>query len=233
MQSKKTDGRLIIALDHSDIATAQILINKVGNACNFYKIGLQLLPIGGMDLAQKLKLEGQRVFLDFKLHDIPQTVKKATQSIVSMDCGDFLTVHGEPPVMHAAVEGRAGSKLRILAVTVLTAYDDAMLAAMGYSMGARDLVLHRVDQAIKAGVDGVIASPLEANAIRARAPDDFLVITPGIRPSGSHANDQKRTSTPVQAIRNGADYIVVGRPITAQTDPMAATLNIIRELQDM
>ena len=225
------DPRLITALDLPSVAEAETLVGRIGAGCGFYKIGLQLLPIGGMELAARLKGGGYSVFLDFKLHDIPATVEKATRSIADAGTGDLLTVHAEPPVMRAAVEGRAGSSLKILGVTVLTAYDDAMLAEMGYALGARDLVLRRVDQALDAGLDGVVASPLEAAAIRARVPDDFLIVTPGVRPAGSDAGDQKRVATPADALKAGASHLVVGRPISAARDPAAAARAISAEMR--
>jgi orotidine-5'-phosphate decarboxylase len=227
------DPRLITALDLPSVAEAETMVGRIGAGCGFYKIGLQLLPIGGMELAARLKGGGYNVFLDFKLHDIPATVEKATRSIAEAGTGDLLTVHAEPPVMRAAVEGRAGSGLKILGVTVLTAYDDAMLAEMGYGMGARDLVMRRVDQAVEAGMDGVVASPLEAEAIRARVPESFLIVTPGVRPAGADAGDQKRIATPADALKAGASHLVVGRPITAADDPAAAAAAINAEMRSV
>jgi orotidine-5'-phosphate decarboxylase len=215
-----TDPRLITALDLPSVEAAEAMASAIGDACVFHKIGLQLLPIGGMELASSLKAAGKSVFLDFKLHDIPATVEKATRSIAEADAGDLLTVHAEPPVMRAAVEGRGeASSLKILGVTVLTAYDDAMLAEMGYGLGARDLVMRRVDQAVEAGLDGVVSSPLEAEAIRARVPEEFLIVTPGVRPAGTALGDQKRVATPADALKAGASHLVVGRPITGAEDP--------------
>ena len=225
------DPRLITALDVPSTAEAETLAGRLGAACSFYKIGLQLLPIGGMELAARLKGGGYSIFLDFKLHDIPATVEKATRSIAQAGVGDLLTVHAEPAVMRAAVEGRAGSDLNILGVTVLTAYDDQMLEEMGYAFGARDLVMRRVDQAVEAGLDGVVASPLEAEAIRARVPADFLIVTPGVRPAGADAGDQKRIATPVDALKAGASHLVVGRPITGADDPGAAASMIAEQMR--
>lgn len=224
-----TDRRLITALDLPTTNDADALVETLGEACAHYKIGLQLLPIGGMDLARSLKARGHDVFLDFKLHDIPATVEKATRSITQAGA-DLLTVHAEPPVMRAAVEGRQGSDLKILGVTVLTAYDDAMLTQMGYAYGARDLVMRRVDQALDCGVDGVVASPQEAEAIRARVPDDFLIVTPGVRPAGAELGDQKRVATPEAALKAGATHLVVGRPISQADDPFAAAQAIADEM---
>lgn len=223
--------RLIVALDLPTIDVAEAMTERCGEAVSFYKIGLQLLPVGGMDLCEKLRRSGKKVFLDYKLHDIPATVEKATRSIATRG-GDLLTVHAEPPVMRAAVAGRGDDPdLKLLGVTVLTSYDDAMLAEMGYRMGARDLVMRRVEQALEAGMDGVVASPLEAAEIRETFGHDFLIVTPGIRPSGSEAGDQKRIATPADALKNGATHLVVGRPVNAAVDPTKAALGILEEMR--
>lgn len=227
--SHTADPRLIVALDVPTTDQAWSITQAVGDAVSFYKIGLQLLPVGGMDLCRRLKGAGKDVFLDFKLHDIPATVEKATRSITAGGA-DLLTVHAEPPVMRAAVAGREGSQLRILGVTVLTSYDDAMLAEMGYAYGARDLVLRRVEQALEAGVDGVVASAHEATEIRQRFGDDFLIVTPGIRPAGADIGDQKRVATPAAALAQGATHLVVGRPVNAADDPAAAARAIVEEM---
>ncbi|MEP3072773.1 orotidine-5'-phosphate decarboxylase [Maricaulis sp.] len=227
--SHTADPRLIVALDVPTTDQAWSIVEAVGDAVSFYKIGLQLLPVGGMDLCRRLKGAGKDVFLDFKLHDIPATVEKATRSITAGGA-DLLTVHAEPPVMRAAVAGREGSSLRILGVTVLTSYDDAMLAEMGYAYGARDLVLRRVEQALEAGVDGVVASAHEATEIRERFDDDFLIVTPGIRPAGADIGDQKRVATPASALAQGATHLVVGRPVNAAENPAAAARAIVEEM---
>lgn len=228
--SHTADPRLIVALDVPTTGQAWSIVEAVGDAVSFYKIGLQLLPVGGMELCRRLKSAGKDVFLDFKLHDIPATVEKATRSITAGGA-DLLTVHAEPPVMRAAVAGREGSSLRILGVTVLTSYDDAMLAEMGYAYGARDLVLRRVEQALEAGVDGVVASAHEATEIRQRFGDDFLIVTPGIRPAGADIGDQKRVATPAAALARGATHLVVGRPVNAADDPAAAARAIVEEMR--
>ncbi len=228
--SHTADPRLIVALDVPTTDQAWSIVEAVGDAVSFYKIGLQLLPVGGMDLCRRLKGTGKDVFLDFKLHDIPATVEKATRSITAGGA-DLLTVHAEPPVMRAAVAGREGSSLRILGVTVLTSYDDAMLAEMGYAYGARDLVLRRVEQALEAGVDGVVASAHEATEIRERFGDGFLIVTPGIRPAGADIGDQKRVATPASALAQGATHLVVGRPVNAADDPAAAARAIVEEMR--
>lgn len=224
-----TDHRLIVPLDLPSIVEAEDMVARIGPACGFYKIGLQLLPIGGMDLCQRLKSAGHKVFLDYKLHDIPATVEKATRSIASVEA-DFLTVHAEPPVMRAAVEGRGDSQLGILAVTVLTAYDDIMLKEMGYAYGARDLVLRRVEQALECGVTGIVSSPLEAEEIRQRFGNGFDIVTPGVRPAGADLGDQKRVATPASALQAGASHLVIGRPITGASDPRKAAETIVAEM---
>lgn len=227
--SHTSDPRLIVALDLPSTDEAWTLTETVGDAVDYYKIGLQLFPLGGMDLCRRLKSAGKSVFLDFKLHDIPATVEKATRSI-TQGGADLLTVHAEPPVMRAAVAGCEGSGLQILGVTVLTSYDDAMLTDMGYAYGARDLVLRRVEQALECGVHGIVASAHEAAEIRQRFGDDFLIVTPGIRPAGSEIGDQKRVATPSFALAEGATHLVVGRPVNAAADPVAAARAIVDEM---
>lgn len=227
-----SDPRLICALDLASVEAAKALADTLGETVSFYKIGLQLLPIGGMALAATLKAAGKQVFLDFKLHDIPATVEKATRSLAGARC-DLLTVHAEPPVMRAAVQGRGDDGMKLLGVTVLTAYDDAMLAQMGYGLGARDLVLRRVEQALEAGMDGVVASPQEAREIRVRFGGDFLVVTPGIRPAGADAGDQKRVAAPGAALKAGSTHLVIGRPISAAPDPKAAAAAILADMDEV
>lgn len=223
------DPRLYVALDVPTIADARALVTRLGETVVSYKIGLQLIPLGGTELGKELIAQGKHVFFDFKLHDIGATVEKATRSLVPMGA-ELLTVHGTPDVMAAAVKGRGRSKLKIMAVTVLTSLDDAALIEMGYFMNAEELVLHRVRQAVKAGVDGVIASPLEAEKIRAIVPKKFLIITPGVRMPGGDKGDQKRIATPGTALQNGASHIVVGRPITQANDPKAAAQKILENM---
>jgi len=224
-----SDPRLITALDLPSVEAADALVVALNACCSHYKIGLQLLPVGGMELAKDLKARGKQVFLDYKLHDISATVEKATRSVTSAGA-DLLTVHAEPPVMRAAVEGRADSGLKLLAVTVLTAYDDPMLEEMGYRFGARDLVLRRVEQALDAGMDGVVASPQEAGEIRQRFGTEFLIVTPGVRPAGAETGDQKRVATPADALKAGASHLVIGRPITGAADPRKAARAILAQM---
>lgn len=226
----RADPRLYVALDLPTIEQARALVARLGDSVKSYKIGLQLLPLGGTEFGKELIAQGKNVFFDFKLHDIGATVEKATRSIAPMGA-ELLTVHATPDVMAAAVKGRGTSDLKIMAVTVLTSLDDAALLEMGFFMNAEELVLHRVRQAMKAGVDGVISSPLEAEKIRAIAPKSFLIVTPGVRMPGGDKGDQKRVATPHSALNNGASHIVVGRPITQASDPKAAALAILENLR--
>jgi orotidine-5'-phosphate decarboxylase len=227
----KADRRLIVPLDVPTVDEARALVAALGEAVSFYKIGLELFATGGMALARELKAEGKQVFLDWKLHDIGTTVQKAAAALAAADCGDFLTVHGEPQVMASAVRGRgAGSGLKILAVTVLTSLDDAALKEIGYAEGARALVERRIHQAIAAGCDGVISSPHEAALARTIGGKGFLVVTPGVRPDWSAKNDQARAATPLDALKAGASHVVCGRPITAANDPQAAALRVAAEM---
>ncbi len=226
----KADQRLIVALDVPTVEEARALVAGVGDAVSFYKVGLELMATDGMALARELKAQGKQVFLDWKLHDIGTTVQRAAAAIAQADCGDFLTVHGEPQVMAAAVRGRGGSGLKILAVTVLTSLADEDLDDLGYSENVRALVERRIHQAIAAGCDGVISSPREADLARKLGGRDFLVVTPGVRPEWSAKNDQARAATPLDALRAGASHVVIGRPITAANDPCAAARRIVAEM---
>lgn len=224
-----SDDRLIVALDVPDALAGLALAEKLGDAVSFYKIGLGMLTGGGLGLANELKQEhGKRIFLDMKLFDIGATVENAVRGLAQFDL-DFLTVHGDPNVVRAAKEGASGKNLKILAVTILTSLDRADLDANLIKPGAmQDLVTERAKRALAAGADGVIASPQEAAVIRA-LPEakGRLIVTPGVRPTGSDAGDQKRIATPAKAITNGADHIVVGRPIWQAPDPRQATQAIL------
>jgi len=226
----KSDARCYVALDLPSVAEAEAMVATLGDAVESYKIGLQLLPIGGVEFGQHLKAMGKNVFYDFKLHDIGATVEKATRSIAGLQA-DLLTVHARPDVMRTAAEGRGGAALKILGVTVLTSLDRQALRDIGYHDNAESLVMRRVEQAIEAGIDGVVSSPLEAAAIRARVPDDFLVVTPGVRPKGADAGDQKRIATPASALTSGASHLVIGRPITQADNPRMAAIAIAAEMQ--
>lgn len=226
----QADSRLYVALDLTSVAAAQEMVDRIGDAVISYKVGLQLLPLGGAEFGQRLKAQGKNVFYDFKLHDIDATVEKATRSIASLGA-DLLTVHARPDVMAAAAAGRGDSGLKVLGVTVLTSLDQQALDNIGYYMTAEELVMRRVAQAIEAGIDGVVSSPLEAEKIREQVPDDFLVVTPGVRMPGGDKGDQKRVATPGDALRFGASHIVVGRPITAASDPRSAAIAVLKNMQ--
>jgi len=224
------DPRLYVALDLPTVAEAEAMVEALGETVSSYKIGLQLLPIGGVEFGQRLKAQGKNVFYDFKLHDIGATVEKATRSIAGLGA-DLLTVHARPDVMQSAVAGRGESPLKLLGVTVLTSLDKAALEAIGYHEDAKTLVMRRVAQAIEAGMDGVVSSPLEAAAIRAVVPKDFLIVTPGVRLPGGDAGDQKRIATPGDALKNGASHLVVGRPITAAGHPRQAARDVLENMK--
>lgn len=222
--------RLIIALDLPSVSEARAMIARVGDDGTFYKIGYQLMPIGGLDLARELSAEGKKVFLDFKFHDIGATVERGVASVRKLG-GDFLTVHAEPEVLKGAVAGRGDDRrLKILGVTVLTSLTQGSLAESGIAMRLEDLVLKRAELAAKAGADGVVASAREARAIRARFGSALLIVTPGVRPAGASLDDQKRIVTPADAIRAGADHLVAGRPILSAADPGAAARAILAEI---
>jgi orotidine-5'-phosphate decarboxylase len=221
--------RLILALDLPSVAEAEAMIRKLGDAVSFYKIGYQLGFVGGLALARKLADTGKQVFVDMKLHDIGSTVAKGVESIARLGAS-FLTVHAYPQTMHAAVDARAGTNLRILAVTVLTSYDDADLAAAGYDFTVSELVAERAAQARDIGVDGLVCSAAEAANLRSVVGSRMVLVTPGIRPAGAERDDQKRIMTPSAAIAAGADYLVVGRPILEAPDPKAAAEKIVAEI---
>ncbi|MCC5966002.1 MAG: orotidine-5'-phosphate decarboxylase [Natronohydrobacter sp.] len=226
------DDRLIVALDVPNALAGLELAGKLGDAVSFYKIGLGMLTGGGLALANELKQEhGKRIFLDMKFFDISATVEAAVRGIAQYDL-DFLTVQGDPHVVRAARDGAGGSGLKILAVTVLTSLDRGDLdEAMIRPGDLAEITLERAARALSAGADGVIASPQEAAAIRA-LPEAAgkLIVTPGVRPTGAAAGDQKRIATPADALRAGADHIVVGRPIWAAPDPRQAALDVLQEL---
>src|SRR6202012_2438679 len=213
--------RLILPLDFPDVASAEAMVERLGDSVTFYKIGYQLGYAGGLPMIERLTRAGKKVFADFKLHDIGNTVARGVESFAKSGA-TFLTVHAYPQTMKAAVEGRAGSNLKILAVTVLTSYDDGDLHAAGYRLGFSDLVEARAQQAQVLGVDGLVCSPEEAEALRKIVGHQMTLVTPGIRPAGSEVGDQKRIMTPARAIAAGSDYLVVGRPITGAADPKAA-----------
>jgi orotidine-5'-phosphate decarboxylase len=230
--------RLIVALDLPSVAEADTMVDRLGDAVTFYKIGYQLVFAGGLPLAQALIAAGKRVFLDMKLHDIANSVAGGVDSVARMGV-TFLTIHAYPQTMQAAVAAKAvaakavaakaGSGLRLLGVTVLTSYDDIDLSESGYAMGVDDLVAKRAVQAHEAGLDGLVCSAEEASALRLMV-GDMVLVTPGIRPAGIASGDQKRVTTPTQAIAAGADYLVVGRPILACPDPRQMADRIVAEI---
>jgi orotidine-5'-phosphate decarboxylase len=221
--------RLIVALDLPSLSEADAMVSRLGEAVSFYKIGYQLAFAGGLAFADTLVRGGKRVFLDMKLHDIENTVAKGVESVARLGV-TFLTVHAYPQTMKAAVAARSGSDLKILAVTVLTSYDDIDLVEAGYASDVDALVARRAQQAHDLGMDGLVCSPEEASPLRLVVGHDMLFVTPGVRPVGAALDDQKRVATPAQAIGAGADYLVVGRPITAADDPKAAADKIVAEI---
>jgi orotidine-5'-phosphate decarboxylase len=221
---------VIIALDVESGAGAIRLVDRLGDSASFYKVGLELYAAAGMDFVRELQARGKDVFLDLKLLDIGETVKRAVAR-VSQAGVRFLTVHASVPAMRAAVEGRAGAPLRLLGVTVLTSYDQSDLAADGIQMPLADLVTLRVKNARECGMDGVVCSPLEIRTVRTVAGPHLLLVTPGVRSAGSAAGDQKRVATPAEAMAWGADHLVIGRQVTRAADPAAELARILDEIQ--
>ena len=221
--------RVIVPLDLPNVAAAEAMVARLGDSVTFYKIGYQLAYAGGLPLVGKLVDQGKKVFLDLKLHDIGNTVTRGVESVAKLGA-TFLTVHAYPQTMKAAVEGRGGSGLKLLAVTVLTSYDDGDLHAAGYRLNVSDLVQARAQQAQVLGLDGIVCSPEEAAALRKIVGHQMNLVTPGIRPAGTEVGDQKRIMTPARAIAAGADYLVVGRPITGAADPKAAAEAVHAEI---
>lgn len=222
--------RLIVALDVPSTAATEDLVSRLGESVWFYKIGYQLAFAGGLSLAAELIASGKQIFLDLKFHDIGNTVAKGVESVAQLGA-TFLTVHAYPQTMKAAVEGRRGSKLRLLAVTVLTSYDDADLAAAGYELNVKELAAARAEQARDIGIDGLVCSAEEVATLRNVVGRGMVLVTPGIRPAGTASGDQKRIMTPARAMEAGADYLVVGRPILEAGDPKAAADAIVAEIE--
>jgi orotidine-5'-phosphate decarboxylase len=225
----KPRERLIVALDLPSVAEAEAMIERLGDTVAFYKIGYQLVFAGGLSLASALAQAGKRVFLDMKLHDIGNTVARGVENVARLGV-TFLTIHGYPQTMKAAVEAKAGSALKLLAVTVLTSYDDIDLNEAGYTLGVDELVADRAKRAHDLGVDGLVCAATELPALRLMVGSDMALVTPGIRPPGIASDDQKRVLTPASAIAAGADYLVVGRPITTAPDPRAAAAAIVADI---
>ena len=222
--------RLIVALDVPSVGAAEAMIDRLGDSVTFYKVGYQLAYAGGLPLVRQLRNAGKKVFADLKLHDIGNTVARGVESVAALGA-TFLTVHAYPQTMKAAAEARAGSGLKILAVTVLTSYDDGDLHAAGYRLNVSDLVEARAQQAQVLGIDGLVCSPEEAAALRKIVGHQMSLVTPGIRPAGAATGDQKRIMTPARAIAAGADYLVVGRPVMEASDPKAAADAIVAEIE--
>ena len=226
--------RLIFALDVPSVDDAAELVRKLSGKVSFFKIGMELYVSGGNALVKQLADEGHKVFLDLKFYDVPETVHRAVKRVVSTGA-TFLTIHGDTKIIKAAVDGRGTSALKLLAVTALTSLDSRDLEEMGFSASVEELVARRASKAIEYGCDGVISSPQEAGKVRALARsarnDEFLIVTPGIRPAGDTSNDHKRLATPATAIEAGADYLVVGRPIRDASDPAKKAESIIAEMQ--
>lgn len=229
MTDTALSDRLIVALDFPSVSAAEAMVWQLGDDVTFYKIGLELTIAGGLDLAADLIGAGKKVFLDLKLHDIGQTVERATAAAAERGV-TLLTVHAYPQTLAAAARGAQGSNLKVLGVTVLTSYDAQDLAAAGYALGVEEMVLRRAEQARAAGVAGVICAPTDARMVRSALGPAGLVVTPGVRPAGADVGDQKRIATPGDALRAGANAIVVGRPITAAADPAEAARAILAEM---
>ncbi|HVP47223.1 MAG TPA: orotidine-5'-phosphate decarboxylase, partial [Bryobacteraceae bacterium] len=220
---------IIVALDVESAEEARTLVGRIGSEVSFYKAGMELYAAAGMDFVSELIDSGRDVFLDLKFYDIPETVKRAVRQVARTGVR-FLTVHGSSAVMRAAVEGRGASPLKLLAVTVLTSFDEQDLADLGYQCAPGELVELRVRKAMEAGMDGIVASPVEARSIRALAGERAILVTPGVRSAGAGKGDQKRVATPAEAIRDGADYLVMGRQITRAADPVAAVREVLDEI---
>jgi orotidine-5'-phosphate decarboxylase len=217
-------------LDVETAAEALQLVEKIGPVTDFYKVGMELYAAAGMEIVSQLGSFGKNVFLDLKLYDIAETVKRATRQICKSGAPAFLTVHGSQAIMRAAVEGRAGSNTKLLGVTVLTSFDQEDMADLGFSIPVSDLVELRVRKAVESGMDGVVCSPLEIRRVREAGGPKLIIITPGVRSLGAAKGDQKRIATPSEAIRNGANYLVIGRQVTRAPDPEAACREVLAEI---
>lgn len=228
-----TDDRpLIIALDVETAEQALSLVDRIGPAANFYKVGMELYAAAGPEIVRQLLGRGVRVFLDLKLYDIGETVKRATRQIAKLGV-HFLTVHGSRSIMRAAVEGRGESQTRLLAVTVLTSLDRDDLADLGYAASPAELVALRVQKAVESGMDGIVCSPLEVAQVRRTGGPKLKLVIPGVRSPGAATGDQKRVATPAEAMAAGADYLVIGRQVTRAPDPKAASEEILKEIHEI
>jgi orotidine-5'-phosphate decarboxylase len=220
---------IIVALDVESAADARCLVDRLGAQVNFYKVGMELYAAAGIAFVRELVDEGREVFLDLKFYDIPETVRRAVAQVARSGVR-FLTIHAVPSVMRAAVKGKGASGLKLLAVTVLTSFGPDDLADLGYSCGAAELVTTRARQAMEARVEGLVCSPLEVAAVRSISGPNAILVTPGVRSAGAAAADQKRVATPAEAIRDGADYLVIGRQITRAADPAAEAARVLEEI---
>ncbi len=220
---------IIVALDVASAGEARQLVKSIGDAAGFYKVGMELYAAAGIAFVDELLQEGHRIFLDLKLYDIPETVKRATAQVASRGV-HLLTIHASKAVMRAAVEGRGDAALRVLAVTVLTSFDQSDLNDLGYSCAVPELVTLLAGKSKEAEMDGIICSPLEAAAMRQMLGPKAIIVTPGVRSAGAGKGDQKRVATPAEAIRDGATYLVVGRQITRANDPRAEALRVLDEV---
>jgi orotidine-5'-phosphate decarboxylase len=220
---------IIVALDVESADDARALVRRLAPQFRFFKVGMELYAAAGVDFVRELLAGGNEVFLDLKFYDIPETVRRAVAQVARLGVR-FLTVHAVPSVMRAAVEGKGESRLQLLAVTVLTSFGPADLADMGYTCAASELVATRARQAVEARVDGLVCSPLEVAMVRGITGPGAVLVTPGVRSAGAEKGDQKRVATPAEAIRNGADYLVIGRQITRAPDPAAEASRVLEEL---
>jgi orotidine-5'-phosphate decarboxylase len=220
---------IIVALDVESADVARDLVRRIGPEVSFYKVGMELYCASGMDYVRELLAQGKEVFLDLKFYDIAETVKRAVAQVARTGVR-FLTVHASGAVMRAAVEGRGDSRLQLLAVTVLTSFDRQDLAELGYDCEVSGLVNLLAPRAMQAGVDGVVASPLEAASVRALIGPHAILVTPGVRSAGAGKGDQKRVATPAEALRAGANYVVIGRQVTRSQDPGGEVARIIEEI---
>ncbi len=223
------DSPIIVALDLESAEQARSLVHALGDEAGFYKVGMELYAAAGLDFVRELLGSGKRVFLDLKMYDIGETVRRAVAQVARVGV-QFLTVHASSPVVRAAVDGRGSANLRILAVTVLTSLDANDIREQGYELSLQELVTLRVRNAMAAGADGLITSPLEVARVRELAGPDAILVTPGVRSAGAAVGDQKRVATPAEAIRNGANYLVVGRQVTRAGNPAEAYRSLQAEL---
>jgi orotidine-5'-phosphate decarboxylase len=224
-----TSDPVIIALDCNSAREANALVSALGDSAGFYKVGMELYAAAGMDYVRSLVDRGKRVFLDMKYYDIGETVRRAV-AVAAKSGAELLTIHSVGQVMRAAIEGRGDSPMKLLAVSVLTSFDQSDVRELGYNMPLADLVRERVRLSMETGVDGIVGSPLEARAIRAQIGPAALLVTPGVRSHGASTGDQKRVATPAEAVHDGASFVVIGRQVSRAADPAAALASIHTEL---